>query len=203
MIHYMKLALIASSISLLVSCANDENEPINKDDLLVDYVPIEVKIHIESESGENLLSDIEGNWLNAPFSMDYENDTYTLDWDDITQYTDNSSQSTLSSRPSRHLPGFFKGIYIQPLKIWNDSKGWQPIPNSYEICIGTFSATDDATREFTFHVGMLNRDYNIKLVNRFDSNGPYKTGNVYTDLWLDGEKVNYSKGITITVPDNE
>lgn len=70
----MILALLVPCLSL-TSCSDD-------DDIIWDFLPVEVNVHIQDTDGNNLLSPlVSGNLQGKKIVSNYEGQEYELNWD--------------------------------------------------------------------------------------------------------------------------
>ena len=157
---------------LLSGCedVDDYDVPAERDPI-VDYEPMAVNIFIEDEDGTNLLSDVEGNWIGAPFSMICElpGGNKSIDWGRFIPNDGGESayEINFSKSSSRSLLPTYRGLYISRVKRWEGNK-LVYIPNQYVLAWGDFDYRDSFIHEMSLCVEELDEVYNIKYQREWD-----------------------------------
>lgn len=156
------LTLVASLLSF-TSCEED-------DDMIYDYMPVEVMVHIQDAEGNNLLSPtVAGNLRGKKIVALYEGEEYELNWD--------------SAEPSRYYLPFFKGLTF--FTVYTES-GEPDINKSY-LTFGEFDGAQNQDVAITLSIEGYSRSWEIAVSHRLSK----KSQKVTNSATLDGKKVSY------------
>lgn len=184
MIRFIKTSAIAIAtlcISISTASCNDDNS--DNPDTIWDFVPYNATFIIEDANGINLLDhNVTGNYMNQPFSIEYDREMYQLNWRGDTPLENENEVK------SRYLPPRFNGFQCCKLSYWN-GQHWEYIIDKHMLVFGEFSTTSNYDINFTLSVPGQTEPYNVKIEFRFEwrsKNDPV----VSVTPWLNGKKAN-------------
>ena len=184
---------------IATSCSNDEEYDGPDPNIVGDFFQTDITIKIVDEAGENLLNkDVEGNWFDQPFEMQYKDKAYAADWQSFLQtwYGIKGAQTG----KSRTFELVFYGLRCVEEKIWSSEEGWHWNEGNYLLAFGGF----ETDKTYSISMGFLVPGYDTPIKIDFSNTFYWKRQDAIIErtIKVDGKKVD-DFPITIVLPHRE
>lgn len=143
------------SLSILTACSNDDGP---EDDVIYDFNPVGLFIHIQDADGNNLLDPAtKGNWFGQEFEADYDGKIYPAKWD---------LPWWLYPETRMYLPRFY-GLTIMADYGFDDDDNLKFDMKDAFLYFGEFQGDKDHDISIDFQVPGSNHVYNIRMIHKF------------------------------------
>lgn len=168
------------------SCDDDGGE------IIWDIGGVVIPIRILDDQGVNLLDpDVEGNWMDEAFSISYNDNLYTVDWDG-----DQRNVGEEGSPMSRAYLAVFEGLCAVNENVWRKCD-WATSPNGHLLFIGEFPGDRDQMITVDLMVPGINTVFHIGMTHTIRWKNKEPVLNTY--YTLNGQPVTTS-AVTIILP---
>lgn len=174
-----QLLLLLSVLMIFSSCGSDGPE----DGVIWDIRPVGITIKLVDADGRNLLDpNVEGNWVNCPMMVGYNEKSYPAQWELPEQ-----------DKATRAIFPMFYGLIWSGVFPWQDSK-------SNTLYFGEFSGESNEKVEVTFAIEDLNTVYEIVYDHKIEwkKHKPHFDDHIY----LNGKRYDGSS-VEIVLPPRE